>query len=69
MPRRLLACLITVKVVARYSLKGWATKDIRRDSEQCKRDAANPLAGVGPDEGCNLSGFMLVNKVRVAERG
>lgn len=56
-------CNTCDQVVAKYSLKGWATKDIRRDSEQCKRDAANPLAGVGADEGCNLSGFMLVNKV------
>jgi hypothetical protein len=56
-------CNTCDEVVARYSVKGWATKDIRRDSEQCKRDGSNPLAGVVDGEGCNLSGFMLVNKV------
>mmetsp|Transcript_53495 Transcript_53495/g.121983 ORF Transcript_53495/g.121983 Transcript_53495/m.121983 type:complete len:441 (-) Transcript_53495:274-1596(-) len=50
-------------VMQRYAMKGWATKEIRRDAEQCKREAKNPLAGALKGEGCNLSGFMLVNKV------
>lgn len=50
-------------MLTRYSARGWATKDIRRDSEQCKRELNNPLLAVQKDEGCNLSGFMLVNKV------
>lgn len=50
-------------MLSRYSSRGWATKDIRRDSEQCKREQNNPLLAVKDDEGCNLSGFMLVNKV------
>jgi hypothetical protein len=52
------------QVISKYSTKGWATKDIRRDSEQCKREQSNPLASVQDGEGCNLSGFILVNKVR-----
>ena len=56
-------CNTCDQLVAHYSLKGWATKDIRRTSEQCLRDASNPLAGISDGEGCNLSGFMLVNKV------
>ena len=47
-------CNTCDEVVARYSVKGWATKEIRRDSEQCKRDSSNPLAGVQDGEGCVL---------------
>jgi len=50
-------------LVQKYSLKGWSTKEIRRDSEQCKRELKNPALAAVDGEGCNLSGFMLVNKV------
>mmetsp|Transcript_52488 Transcript_52488/g.67307 ORF Transcript_52488/g.67307 Transcript_52488/m.67307 type:complete len:439 (-) Transcript_52488:104-1420(-) len=56
-------CNTCESVISKYSQKGWATKDIRRDAEQCKREQSFPLASSQPGEGCNLAGFMLVNKV------
>jgi len=56
-------CNTCEQVVARYSVKGWSTKEIRRSAEQCKREMTNPLASAQPGEGCRLSGFILVNKV------
>ena len=50
-------------MISHYSAKGWSTKEIRRDSEQCVREQKSPMAGIEEGEGCNLSGFMLVNKV------
>jgi hypothetical protein len=58
-------CNTCEQVIARYSVKGWATKEIRRDSEQCKREMANPLASAQQGEGCRLSGFILVNKASI----
>jgi len=56
-------CNTCDQVISHYSAKGWSTKEIRRDSEQCVREQKSPLAGIEEGEGCNLSGFMLVNKV------
>ncbi|CAN0202030.1 unnamed protein product [Ectocarpus sp. 12 AP-2014] len=55
-------CNVCRDVVDAYTAKGWSVQDIRRTAEQCIRDnhIETPIVN---GEGCNLSGFMSVNKV------
>ncbi|CAN0533444.1 unnamed protein product, partial [Ectocarpus sp. 8 AP-2014] len=55
-------CNMCRDVVDAYTAKGWSVQDIRRTAEQCIRDnhIETPIVN---GEGCNLSGFMSVNKV------
>ncbi len=57
-------CNTCDSVLAAYSKKGWNTRDVTVNSEQCQREhrSAGPAA-TKKGEGCNLSGSMEVNKV------
>lgn len=46
-----------------YKEKGWGYGEVIRNAEQCLHDSDNPFAFVGKDEGCNIYGSMIVNKV------
>lgn len=50
-------------LIQAYQRKQWSVNDILRNSTQCIHDRAKHFANLAPDEGCMVSGHMLVNKV------
>lgn len=56
-------CNTCNELIQAYQRKQWSVNDILRNSTQCIHDRAKHFANLGPDEGCMVSGHMLVNKV------
>jgi hypothetical protein len=50
-------------LIQAYQRKQWSINEILRNSTQCIHDRARHFANLGEDEGCMVSGRMLVNKV------
>lgn len=50
-------------LIQAYQRKQWSVTDILRNATQCIHDRAKHFANLGADEGCTVSGKMLVNKV------
>lgn len=46
-----------------YQTKGWDVSAIKKISEQCIRESADPFHMAQKGEGCNIAGHLLVNKV------
>ena len=46
-----------------YTAKGWSMTDLYATAEQCVRENKDPAKDAMKGEGCNLEGFMDVNKV------
>ena len=54
-------CNSCAAVRAAYAARGWSTGGLHAKAEQCAREAGS--AHAQPGEGCNVAGFMTVNKV------
>jgi hypothetical protein len=56
-------CNTCNELIQAYQRKQWSINEILRNSTQCIHDRAKHFANLGEDEGCMVSGRMLVNKV------
>jgi hypothetical protein len=48
---------------AAYTIKGWSTADLDKTAEQCVREGKDPAKASQKGEGCNVDGYLEVNKV------
>eukprot|EP00945_MAST-04E_sp_MAST-4E-sp1_P007337 g7337.t1 len=46
-----------------YAAKGWDVSGVLNTAEQCKREKNNPATAARVGEGCNVEGYLAVNKV------
>ncbi len=58
-------CQTCDDVIAAYKEKKWNSNDLLRVAEQCIREGRQKIdiKKLGKNEGCNLDGYMLVNRV------
>jgi len=56
-------CNTCNELIQAYQRKQWSVNEIQRNSTQCLHDRAKHFTNLGADEGCTVSGKMLVNKV------
>ena len=56
-------CNTCAAVVAAYTERGWGVSEVQRSAEQCLRERSDPMLAVQKGEGCNLAGWLEVNKV------
>ena len=56
-------CNTCNELIQAYQQKQWSINEILRNSTQCIHDRAKHFSNLNPDEGCTVSGRMLVNKV------
>lgn len=56
-------CNTCADVRRAYSNKGWDSKSVTSQAEQCRRDENNPLILSKEGEGCNVYGYMESNRI------
>lgn len=56
-------CNTCAEVRSAYEAKGWNVDQLDTTSEQCQRENEGPAGAARQGEGCNIEGFLNVNKV------